>query len=220
MRKRLGTRVMDLQTLRYEYKHSALDESHCDTDPFKQFDNWFTQAIAAKPPEPNAMVLSTVSTEGQPSARAVLLKSFDHAGFVFFTNYESQKGRDLAANPKASLLFYWGELERQIRIEGVISKTTREVRETYFSKRPRNSQLGALCSPQSRVITREALDEVHRQKQIEYPHGVAVPCPNNWGGFIVNPHRFEFWQGRESRLHDRIEYSLADGAWSIHRLAP
>ncbi len=211
---------MDLQALRYEYKHSALDESHCAAEPFKQFDIWFGQAVAATPPEPNAMVLSTIGAEGQPSARVVLLKHFDTDGFIFFTNYDSQKGRELAFNPKASLLFYWGEIERQVRIEGAVTQTSRKISESYFSKRPRNSQLGALCSPQSKVISRAALEEAHSQKLIEYPEGVPVPCPENWGGFILQPSRFEFWQGRENRLHDRIEYSLTGDAWSIRRLAP
>jgi len=212
--------MIDLQTLRYEYKQASLDERHCKSDPFEQFKIWFAEAVTAKPPEPNAMVVSTVSASGTPSSRVVLLKKFDQHGFVFFTNYESHKGQELDKNSKVALLFYWGELERQVRIEGLVSKTSREQSEEYFQKRPRASQLGASCSPQSKVITRAELVAAYETLANKYPDGNPIPCPQHWGGYIVKPNRFEFWQGRESRLHDRIEYRLEKNNWSLQRLAP
>jgi len=212
---------MDLQALRYEYKNSTLSEESCACSPFEQFKIWFAESIAAKPPEPNAMILSTVDSAAQPTSRAVLLKGFDENGFVFFTNYASPKGNDLASNNKAALLFYWGELERQVRIEGAVVRVSREISERYFTKRPRGSQLGAACSPQSTPITRAKLEEAYRDLSAQYSGDTPVPCPENWGGFILAPQRIEFWQGRESRLHDRILYRREnDDSWSISRLAP
>lgn len=211
---------MDLHSLRYEYKSAALDESDCNPNPIEQFRRWLADAVAAQHPEPNAMALSTVSANGLPSSRMVLLKGFDSEGFVFFTNYSSRKGLELASNNHAALLFYWGELERQVRIEGSVSQTSREVSESYFAKRPRNSQLGSACSSQSTVIQRSELLSAYERFSKNYSESITIPCPPQWGGYIVRPTLFEFWQGRESRLHDRIVYE-ADGAdWRTLRLAP
>lgn len=200
---------------------SGLLEKDLARDPFRQFDKWFQEAQGAKINEPNAMVVSTTTKDGRPSSRIALLKAVDGRGFVFFTNYESRKGRELAENPRASLLFPWISLERQIIIEGSVTKVTREESETYFHSRPRASQLGAWVSQQSSIITnRSVLDE--SMKALEKKYGdTEVPLPANWGGYRVSPESVEFWQGRRSRLHDRLRYQRNKaGDWVVERLAP
>lgn len=209
-----------LSNLRKNYSLNELDETSVDASPFKQFNRWFEEALSSELPEPNAMTLATANQSGEPSARIVLLKSFDESGFIFFTNYESRKGKEIFENPKAALLFFWVELERQIRIEGKIEKISRIDSFDYFRSRPHDSQIGAWCSPQSSVIPdRNFLEDRFVKLSVEFSAG-NVPLPNNWGGYKVIPDTFEFWQGRASRLHDRIFYSLDNGKWEISRLAP
>ncbi len=211
----------ELQDMRANYEASFLLEEHCDKDPVVQFGRWFREAVEAAVHEPNAMAISTVSAVGQPSVRMVLLKSYDQFGFTFYTNYDSKKGLHIAENQHVALLFWWGTLERQIRIEGVAQKITKEATASYFHTRPRGSQIAATISEQSAVIkSREALEELYASREKEYT-GKEIPLTENWGGYVVKPVLFEFWQGRTSRLHDRIQYSLAaDGLWKIERLAP
>lgn len=209
-----------LGNLRKEYSLQTLDESSVHPDPFVQFRRWFEDAVATRPREPNAVILATATREGKPSARVVLLKGFDERGFLFFTNYESRKGAELRENPNAALLFYWSELEREVRLEGPVEKATREESEEYFHSRPLESQLGAWASRQSEVIpNRSALERKVAELKARYGEG-PIPLPPFWGGFRLHPHLFEFWQGRPNRLHDRIRY-LRDGkAWIIERLSP
>jgi len=196
-------------------------ESGIEADPVRQFNIWWQDALEAKIIEVNAMTLATASADGMPSARTVLMKGFSEKGFTFFTNYNSFKGQQLSENPKASLLFFWKELERQVRITGIVGKISSEESNAYFQSRPRPSQVGAVVSPQSQVIeSRQWLDEKYEDvlKQFE---NANVQRPAHWGGYIVRPVIIEFWQGRPGRLHDRIQYSLlADGKWKIERLAP
>ena len=193
-------------------------EHAASPNPFEQFDVWFADAVAAGLPEPNAMALAT-TVEGQPSVRMVLLKERDVRGFVFFTNYSSRKGRELAANPRAALLFFWPTLQRQIRIEGTVDRISREESAAYFRTRVRGAQVGAWASLQSEIVTRKELDARVEEIEAEY-EGREVPVPPFWGGFRVTPASFEFWQGRVHRLHDRLRY-VPDGAgWRIERLAP
>jgi pyridoxamine 5'-phosphate oxidase len=212
---------MSLSDLRREYTLAGLKESDLDSNPFKQFDKWFQQALAAGLPEPNAMTLATATLAGKPSARIVLLKGFDERGFVFFTNYESQKGRELLANPQAALVCYWIELERQVRISGRVSRVSAEESEEYFQSRPLGSQLGAWASQQSEVVGgRKTLEERLEQLTREY-QTKPVPLPPYWGGYRVAPETIEFWQGRPNRLHDRLRYTLqANSHWLIERLSP
>lgn len=210
----------DLSHMREAYLLGSLDIDSCHPDPFVQFDHWFHQALDAGIFEPNAMTLATVGANSQPSVRTVLLKSFSHDGFIFYTNYESRKGREIAANEHIALLFWWREQQRQVRLEGMVSKLGREEAEAYFHVRPVDSQLAATASPQSQIIPgRDYLEDKVRELEAHY-RDKEVPLPANWGGYLVKPALFEFWQGRESRLHDRIEYLLRDGAWIRHRLAP
>ncbi|MCS5617450.1 MAG: pyridoxamine 5'-phosphate oxidase [Planctomycetota bacterium] len=207
---------------RKEYEQGVLDEAGVDPDPIRQFAAWYDEAVAAGIPEPEAMTLSTATPEGRPSARIVLLRGFDERGFCFFTNYESRKGRELAANPQAALTFHWAEPERQVRIEGRIEQTTPTESDAYFTSRPRTSRLGAWSSPQSQVIAgRKTLEQLFARFRAEHPDDAAIPRPPHWGGYRLIPERIEFWQGRPSRLHDRLQFSReAGGGWAIVRLAP
>ena len=210
----------DLTNLRREYRSSTLDELDVDLNPFVQFDKWFQQTLNARVPEPNAMVLATATPEGRPSVRMVLLKTFDERGFVFFTNYESRKSVELLLNAHAALLFYWQELERQVRIEGSVEKVSRKETEEYFQTRPPESKLGAWASKQSSVIPGRGVLEQKAADLKEKYRDQDVPAPPFWGGFRVQPTLFEFWQGRANRLHDRIRYTLSGGVWTIERLSP
>jgi pyridoxamine 5'-phosphate oxidase len=206
--------------LRKEYTRAGLTESDADSDPIAQFRRWFGEALAADLHEPNAMILATATPDGRPSARVVLLKGFDERGFVFYTNYEGRKGAELEANPYCALVFYWAELERQVRVEGHARRVTEKEADEYFRSRPRGSQLGARVSEQSRPVGgREALEEKLRWLEAEY-EGREVLRPQFWGGYRVEPDSIEFWQGRENRLHDRLLYRLSDGEWGRERLQP
>ena len=211
----------NLASLRQEYAKATLSVHDVAPDPIEQFRAWFGQAQKADVLEPNAMVLATSTADGSPSARVVLLKGVDERGFSFFTNHESRKSDEIGQNENVALVFYWHLLERQVRIEGVAEKLDREESSEYFSTRPRGSRLGAWASPQSKMIaSREILQErlAEVEKRFE---GRDVPCPTHWGGYVVRPNRIEFWQGRPSRLHDRVVYERADGeTWTISRLAP
>ncbi len=211
---------LSLSELRKEYALKSLTKKDVDPDPFKQFSIWFDEAKVSITGEPNAMVLSTAAADGKPSSRVVLLKGFSNDGFLFFTNYLSRKGNELHQNPSAALLFFWGELERQIRIEGNVEKISREESQKYFLSRPRASQIGALASGQSKPVENRMILE-ERFRQLETAFGEKeIPCPEQWGGYIVKPNYFEFWQGRRSRLHDRISYTPEAGAWKTERLSP
>jgi pyridoxamine 5'-phosphate oxidase len=208
--------------LRREYARARLDERDVSHDPMVEFARWFAQAQEAQLPEFNAMTLATATADGSPSARVVLLKAFDERGFVFFTDYRSRKAAELEANPRAALVFYWGELERQVRITGGVALASREESELYFRSRPLGSRLGAWASHQSRVIPgRAVLEKDLREIEGQFPDG-NVPLPPHWGGYRVVPDAIEFWQGRESRLHDRIRYVRESGGkgWRVERLSP
>ena len=215
---------MSIADLRRDYARARLDEADVSHDPLVEFARWFAEAQDARVPDPNAMTLATASAAGAPSARIVLLKAFDERGFVFFTDYRSRKGAELEANPRAALVFWWHELERQVRITGTVSRTSREDSDRYYRSRPLGSRLGAWASHQSQVIAgRGALEADLQEVERRYGDG-DVPLPPHWGGYRVDPEVVEFWQGRESRLHDRIRYSRESGSdergWRIERLSP
>ncbi len=211
---------MPLADLRKDYALAGLLEKDLAKDPFRQFEKWFQEAQAAKVTEPNAMTLATATREGRPSARTVLLKSFDGRGFVFYSNYESRKGREIEANPRATLVFPWLVLERQVIIEGLITRVAREEAEAYFHSRPQASQLAAWASAQSTIISgRKVLEEAFKEIEKKYA-GQVVPLPPQWGGWRLAPETVEFWQGRRSRLHDRLRYRRVADSWSVERLSP
>ena len=212
---------LSLADLRREYTQTGLSESDVDSDPLAQFQKWFQQCFDAGVLEPNAGVLATATRSGRPSARTMLLKGVDTRGFSFFTNYESRKGKQLAENPQATLVFPWLALERQVIVSGAVTKLSREESEAYFNVRPRGNRLGAWASRQSSVVgSRTELEERLRAVESQYP-GEAIPTPPNWGGFLLAPDEIEFWQGRPNRLHDRLQYVKTDaGVWRIQRLSP
>jgi pyridoxamine 5'-phosphate oxidase len=211
---------MAIADLRKEYSQASLSESDVCPNPVDQFKLWFEEAVKAAIPEPNAMSLATVGNDGRPSSRIVLVKGFDHEGFTWYTNYASRKGRDLRANQRAALLFHWVELERQVRIEGSVERVSERDSDTYFESRPHGSRIGAIASDQSEKIAgREELEA--RFNLALRQHGEAPQRPAHWGGYRLRPSYVEFWQGRQSRLHDRIAYALeADGTWRRERLQP
>ncbi len=214
---------MSLADIRREYTSGGLRRADLDTNPIAQFQKWFAQAEAALARhqlDVNAATLATADKNGVPSARTVLLKGLDERGFIFFTNYDSRKGRELAQNPHAALVFYWQELERQVCIAGSVNKTSREESENYFKSRPHGSRLAAWASNQSEMVSDRAVLEA-RWQELEKKFATDIPLPSNWGGFILKPERIEFWQGRPSRLHDRFSYTRQpDDSWKIERLAP
>jgi pyridoxamine 5'-phosphate oxidase len=211
---------MELNELRKEYRLKTLDASELSPDPLDQFDKWFKEAVNAHVDEPAAMQLATADSEGRPSCRTVLLRAYSKEGFLFLTNYGSRKAAELDRNPCMCVLFYWKEIERQVIIQGEAVRAPKEASEKAFASRPRNRQLGAWASRQSRPLdSRAALEKEFARLEKAY-EGQPVPCPPFWGGYLIRPSRYEFWQGRESRLHDRFEYMLSDDAWKIQRLYP
>ncbi len=215
--------MSDLADLRRQYAQAKLSRDHVADDPIEQFRDWFDEALDADVHEPNAMTLATAAPDAAPSARIVLLKGLDDRGFHFYTNYESRKGTEIDQNPHVALVFWWGPLERQVRIEGEATRLPDEESTEYFHSRPRGSQLGAWASPQSRVVdSREALKDHLDAVTDEYADDERIPRPSHWGGYVVQPTEIEFWQGRPNRLHDRLRYrrSAPDAEWTIDRLAP
>jgi len=213
--------MMNIANIRKDYRKATLDAGSVDQNPFQQFHKWFGEALNAEVTEPNAMNLATVNEHGTPSARMVLLKGLENDRFVFYTNYQSRKGKELEKNPACALTFFWPELERQVRIEGVAARIPTERSDEYFRSRPRESQLGAWASPQSGLIdNRRILEERFAQIEKKFEGMEVLPRPHQWGGYEVDPHVIEFWQGGPGRLHDRIQYVKVDGQWKIYRLAP
>jgi pyridoxamine 5'-phosphate oxidase len=216
----MSTVTETLENLRQSYQLAELDLKDCDVDPMIQFKKWFDEALSSKVDEPNAFTLSTVDGD-QPRARVVLLKGMDDGGFLFYTNYDSAKGKELAHNQKASLTFLWLPLQRQVRIEGVIEKAPAQKSDDYFHKRPRGSQLGAMASPQSQKLkSRAELEELFKKIEGRYADEQVLPRPANWGGYILKPQYLEFWQGRRNRMHDRVSYTKNSSGWERARLAP
>ena len=213
----MNKQIADIRT---DYKLKSLSESEVSNNPFTQFGVWWNEAIQANLEEVNAMTLSTATKDGRPSSRIMLLKGYDEKGFVFFTNYESNKGKNIAENPYVSLLFFWKELERQVRIEGTIEKLETEYNDEYFNSRPVGSRIGAWASKQSRPIESRSVLEADFKEFANQFDGIDVPRPDHWGGYRVIPNKIEFWQGRSNRLHDRIVYELDNAAWRIKRLSP
>jgi pyridoxamine 5'-phosphate oxidase len=211
---------MDIAAMRKDYKMKSLNEAEVMDDAMEQFRLWFKEAREAQTPEPNAMTLATCTLDAKPSARIVLLKGITPEGFIFYTNYESRKAMELAQNPVASIVFLWHEIERQVCIKGNVKKVSREESEEYFYSRPFESQVSAIISPQSKVIAGKAELEVLHRKTMALHEGAKVPFPENWGGYIVVPSVIEFWQGRASRFHDRLQYTKVEEGWKIERLAP
>jgi pyridoxamine 5'-phosphate oxidase len=209
-----------IQDLRQDYRSAQLNEKDADKNPIRQFEKWFSAAIDARIYEPNVMTLATADKNGKPNARIVLLKGFDEDGFTFYTNYLSKKGKELKKNPQACLVFFWAELERQVRIEGVVEKLDKAASEKYFWSRPKGSQIGAIVSPQSQPIADKKLLEQKAAELADLYTDKTIPKPAHWGGYLVKPSAIEFWQGRPSRLHDRIKYELINGKWQTSRLAP
>lgn len=210
----------EIQKLREDYQKGSLDESDVDRNPYEQFKKWLDEAVTSEVPEPNSMSLATVDASGKPHVRIVLLKGIDERGFIFYSNYDSDKGSQMDVNPNISLCFLWKELERQVRISGKVTRLDREESEEYFKSRPRMSQLGALASNQSEEIeSRAVLEERFSSFEAKY-EGKEIPMPEQWGGYMVEPTEIEFWQGRRSRLHDRIVFSQDNSNWKIKRLSP
>ena len=214
--------IISLEDLREDYRLATLDESSCDSNPIQQFAKWFREAKTAHLKEPNAMSLATCTLDGRPSARIVLLKEFGETGFIFYTNYGSQKGREIDANPHVALNFLWAELERQVRVDGTVTRIPPEKSEAYFRSRPRGSRIGAWVSNQSEHIdSRAVLESRLAELETRFAGSDDIPPPGYWGGFCVQPERIEFWQGRTSRLHDRILYERnGNSSWKIGRLSP
>jgi pyridoxamine 5'-phosphate oxidase len=213
--------MQHLADLRKDYLKASLDVASVSANPIEQFEIWFKEALKSEVLEPNAMTLSTVNVEGKPSARIVLLKGVENSRFLFFTNYQSDKGKDLEHNPSCALTFFWPELERQVRIEGIAARVDASRSEAYFQSRPRGSQIGAWASPQSTIIeNREILEQRVAQLEERFKDKSVLPKPQQWGGYEVEPLLIEFWQGRPSRLHDRIQFRRIENEWKCHRLAP
>jgi len=210
----------NISDIRKEYKLKSLDEKDVLPDPFDQFEKWWEDALASTIDEVNAMTLATANKQGKPAARVVLLKGFNKDGFIFFTNYQSNKGAELLENPQACLVFFWKELERQIRIDGIVEKVSKEESDEYFRSRPEGSKIGAWSSPQSKIINSREVIEKNIIATKERFNGVEIKRPSHWGGYIVKPSAIEYWQGRSSRLHDRILYTKLEDVWKIERMAP
>lgn len=212
--------MSNLRQMRQEYAAGSLNENEMASDPIQEFEQWMDAAINAGLSEPNAMIIATATPDGKPSARVVLLKEFNQEGFVFFTNYNSRKGKELKQNPSAAILFDWHDIERQVRIEGMVEKISEEASDEYFNSRPESAKIGAWASPQSRIIKdRDELEKLQEEIEDQFDD-LPVHRPSHWGGYLVRPTSIEFWQGRPNRMHDRIVYYKTEDGWTMHRLAP